>query len=197
MSITSTNEEQLPLLMVVEYLESSMARNLLGKFPDNSAFDFDYSQSSIWSPLLPRPASDSSCRGLELSKKLSYDEDGETGSFLENTKRMAANIKRKFNGAVFDNISSCYTMKKKRKRRSFGISPVTGGGSHGIMGGEGMERQWRSMEQRGMRMRDDGGGGRGGRGSRQGRRAQEAALASAVDCGGVAVTGRENVDVRE
>uniref|UniRef100_A0A803QIR1 Uncharacterized protein n=1 Tax=Cannabis sativa TaxID=3483 RepID=A0A803QIR1_CANSA len=42
---------------VVEYLEPLMSKELLCKFPDNSAFDFDYSQSSIWSPLVPRPYS--------------------------------------------------------------------------------------------------------------------------------------------
>lgn len=41
-------------VITVEYLEPSMSRELVGKFPDNSAFDFEYSQSSIWSPLLPR-----------------------------------------------------------------------------------------------------------------------------------------------
>ena len=38
-------------VVTVEYLEPSMSRELLGKFPDPSAFDFDYSQSGIWSPL--------------------------------------------------------------------------------------------------------------------------------------------------
>ncbi|MQL74141.1 hypothetical protein Taro_006497 [Colocasia esculenta] len=37
----------------VEYLEPSMSRQLLCKFPDDSAFDFDYTQSGIWSPLVP------------------------------------------------------------------------------------------------------------------------------------------------
>ncbi|KAJ8466883.1 hypothetical protein OPV22_029435 [Ensete ventricosum] len=41
-------------VVTVEYLEPTMSRELLVKFPDNSAFDFDYSQSGIWSPLLPR-----------------------------------------------------------------------------------------------------------------------------------------------
>ncbi|WCJ28116.1 hypothetical protein M5689_009825 [Euphorbia peplus] len=39
---------------VIEYLEPLMSTELLFKFPDHSAFDFDYSQSSIWSPLVPR-----------------------------------------------------------------------------------------------------------------------------------------------
>ncbi|XP_052153248.1 uncharacterized protein LOC127771385 [Oryza glaberrima] len=44
-------------VVTVEYLEPSMSRGLLGMFPDSSAFDFDYSQSGIWSPLnkVPRP----------------------------------------------------------------------------------------------------------------------------------------------
>ncbi|URE35021.1 hypothetical protein MUK42_36198 [Musa troglodytarum] len=41
-------------VITVKYLEPTMSRVLLDKFPDNSAFDFDYSQSGIWSPLLPR-----------------------------------------------------------------------------------------------------------------------------------------------
>ncbi|KAL6652442.1 hypothetical protein ACP70R_011367 [Stipagrostis hirtigluma subsp. patula] len=46
-------------VVTVEYLEPSMSRDLLGKFPDPSAFGFDYSQSGIWSPLnkLPRGGS--------------------------------------------------------------------------------------------------------------------------------------------
>lgn len=51
-------EETLGLLpnacKVVEYLEPVMSRDLLHKFPDSSSLGFDYSQSSIWSPLLPR-----------------------------------------------------------------------------------------------------------------------------------------------
>ncbi|KAG0474207.1 hypothetical protein HPP92_016064 [Vanilla planifolia] len=39
---------------MVEYLEPSMSEHLLCKFPDDSAFGFDYFQSAIWSPLLPR-----------------------------------------------------------------------------------------------------------------------------------------------
>ncbi|KAK1309573.1 hypothetical protein QJS10_CPA09g00881 [Acorus calamus] len=39
-------------LITVEYLQPTMSRDLLAKFPDDSAFDFDYSQSAIWSPLI-------------------------------------------------------------------------------------------------------------------------------------------------
>ncbi|PIN04619.1 hypothetical protein CDL12_22845 [Handroanthus impetiginosus] len=123
MSLISPDEAPFQLTMVIEYLESSMSKDLLCKFPDNSAFDFDYTQSSIWSPLMPRPPPHSAARGLELSRKLSYDGNGEIG-LLENVKTVAARIKRRFSDAVSDNcISRCCKMKRK-KRRSFGFSPV-------------------------------------------------------------------------
>lgn len=108
-----------PLVMVVEYLESSMSTDLLYKFPDNSAFDFDYAQSSIWSPLLPRPPVPSSAVRGGGAKKLSFGEVG----LLENTKKIASQIKRKFTDAVLNNVSRCTKMKRKR-RKSFGFSPV-------------------------------------------------------------------------
>ncbi|KAJ0966222.1 hypothetical protein J5N97_027360 [Dioscorea zingiberensis] len=40
-------------VITIEYLDPSMSQDLLCKFPDDSAFGFDYSQSEIWSPLLP------------------------------------------------------------------------------------------------------------------------------------------------
>ncbi|KAG6423445.1 hypothetical protein SASPL_113841 [Salvia splendens] len=107
-----------PLLMVVEYLESSMSNDLLYKFPDNSAFDFNYAQSSIWSPLLPRAAPPGSDGGV-VSRKLTYEEVG----LLENTKKIAGKIKRKFTDAVLNNVSRCIKMKRRR-RRSFRFSPV-------------------------------------------------------------------------
>ena len=62
---------------LVHYLDSSMSNQLLRKFPDNSVFDFDYSQSSIWSPLVPRFHS-LSClnpKSPDLSsKKLVFDQ---------------------------------------------------------------------------------------------------------------------------
>ncbi|KAL3849034.1 hypothetical protein ACJIZ3_010916 [Penstemon smallii] len=122
--------EFLPLIKVIEYLETSMSTNLLCKFPDNSAFDFDYTQSSIWSPLLPRPVDSFShdC-SLEISRKLMYDEYEHVG-LLENTKKMAANIKRKFTNVVSDNIYNYRNMKKtKRRRKSFEFSPVVNSSS--------------------------------------------------------------------
>ncbi|XP_051115320.1 uncharacterized protein LOC127240604 [Andrographis paniculata] len=115
-----------PLVTVVEYLESAMSRDLLCKFPDNSAFDFDYTQSSIWSPLLPRPHNPHG--GLQVSKRLSFN--GGADGFLENTKKMAAGIKRKFADAMLNvNVGGgCTRMKKKirrkkTKRNSIGFSP--------------------------------------------------------------------------
>ncbi|CAM0903923.1 unnamed protein product [Alopecurus aequalis] len=43
-------------VVTVEYMGQSMSRNLLGKFADSSAFDFDYSQSGIWSPVNKIPS---------------------------------------------------------------------------------------------------------------------------------------------
>ncbi|KAL2482139.1 hypothetical protein Fot_43583 [Forsythia ovata] len=120
MGIYRNNGES--LVIVIEYLEKSMSRDLLYKFPDNSAFDFDYAQSSIWSPLLPPPihsdqVNSLSC-GLSVSKKLSFDEDHSVG-LLENTKKM----KRKFTNAVFNNLHK-YQNMNKRKRKSMEFSCV-------------------------------------------------------------------------
>ncbi|CAH8276599.1 unnamed protein product [Arabidopsis lyrata] len=71
-------KENYPLITtkVVEYLQPVMCRELLCKFPDNSAFGFDYTQSSLWSPLLPRNYASPSdldsdscvCRNLKLGE---------------------------------------------------------------------------------------------------------------------------------
>lgn len=86
-------KENLPLITtkVVEYLQPMMCRELLCKFPDNSAFGFDYTQSSLWSPLLPRNYASPSdldsdscfCRKLEL------------GEFQESKKKMKKSMKKK------------------------------------------------------------------------------------------------------
>ncbi|CAG7875238.1 unnamed protein product [Brassica rapa] len=71
-------KENCPLITtkIVEYLQPVMCQELLCKFPDNSAFGFDYTQSSLWSPLLPRNYASPSdlnsdscvCRNLELGE---------------------------------------------------------------------------------------------------------------------------------
>ncbi|MCL7042199.1 hypothetical protein MKW94_015196 [Papaver nudicaule] len=66
-------------VITVEYLQSSMATNLLCKFPDNSAFDFDYSQSGIWSPLLHRG-------GGPLKLKTSISVDSSSDSSLDDVE---------------------------------------------------------------------------------------------------------------
>ncbi|CAK9175555.1 unnamed protein product [Ilex paraguariensis] len=119
-------------VVVVEYLESSMSRELLCKFPDNSAFDFDYSQSSLWSPLVPRPFpsfanSSGSCglsvmaMGLGISsiqRKLSYGED-DGWSQKKNTtlKKVTANIKKKISSTVLGNVQNYHKLKVKKKKK--------------------------------------------------------------------------------
>ncbi|KAL8152074.1 hypothetical protein V2J09_021882 [Rumex salicifolius] len=41
-------------VLVVQIVGPSISNKLLGKFPDNSAYDFDYSQSALWSPPVRR-----------------------------------------------------------------------------------------------------------------------------------------------
>ncbi|KAA8547496.1 hypothetical protein F0562_003925 [Nyssa sinensis] len=136
---------------VVEYLEESMSTELLCKFPDNGAFDFDYSQSSIWSPLVssrlfPPVVSfqlgDGHGNGLSLTmppielgpstqreRKLSYD-DEENGLLLENNNistlinKVTAKIKKKISTCVLNNLNNNYIkLKEKRKNKPFDFCP--------------------------------------------------------------------------
>ncbi|PHT55981.1 hypothetical protein CQW23_04467 [Capsicum baccatum] len=102
-----------PLVMVIEHLQCSMSKDLLCKFPDNSAFDFDYTQSSIWSPLVPRP--------LSPHRRLSYEDISLGCIGAANFKKVTAKIKRKLSNVVTENIRECHRLKK-RKKKAFDFS---------------------------------------------------------------------------
>ncbi|KAI3684445.1 hypothetical protein L6452_33669 [Arctium lappa] len=126
MTNTSGGSRRIPAMKVVEYMLSSMSTDLLRKFPDNSAFDFDYTQSSIWSPLVPHPSNPPSPTP-HLQRKLSYDVDehdgmiwhrsgcsggGETGIRTTGVamKKLTANIK----GKIADScVFSCFKIQSK------------------------------------------------------------------------------------
>lgn len=137
-------------VMVVEYLQSIMSKELLGKFPDNSAFDFDYTQSSIWSPLIQcrkgqdldmevisKSLSSSSFSPTVLQRKLNYDEDDCDEMYWENEtsgkcittsvsmKKLAASFKKKIGINVLDTfkIYRDTKMEKKIRKKGFGFSP--------------------------------------------------------------------------
>ncbi|XP_059662940.1 uncharacterized protein LOC132308751 [Cornus florida] len=150
-------EDREPLMngrvVVVEYLESSMSQELLCKFPDNSAFDFDYTQSSIWSPLVSRHfppivsiighgdrgSSDVLQMvpmefGMSTHRKLSYEEERDgvldnissTDTFM---KKVTTNLKKKITNSVSNNLRNLnnHYMKKmkrkKKKKKAFDFSP--------------------------------------------------------------------------
>ncbi|XP_059282622.1 uncharacterized protein LOC132036323 isoform X1 [Lycium ferocissimum] len=101
--------------MVVEHLQCSMSKDLLCKFPDNSAFDFDYTQSSIWSPLVPRPLSSYRRLSSGLSRKLSYKDVSVGCIGAANFKKVTTKIKRKLSNAVTENLRECHRLKKRKK----------------------------------------------------------------------------------
>ncbi|GLT46937.1 hypothetical protein SLA2020_206630 [Shorea laevis] len=107
---------------VVEYLEPLMSRDLLCKFPDNSAFDFDYSQSSLWSPLVPRAYSHmdlDSVTPRRLSAESGFRFESENQKL--STKKIRSAAKKTIVGALNLNI---FKNKKRKKRRASDFSPT-------------------------------------------------------------------------
>ncbi|KAF5748864.1 hypothetical protein HS088_TW04G00824 [Tripterygium wilfordii] len=105
---------------VVEYLEPLMSRELLCKFPDNTAFDFDYSQSSIWSPLVPRTHSPMDLEfDLVTPRKLTYGFDPDFDRKSRNSaKKRTPCLKKKINV----NLNLDILKKKKNKNKKFNAS---------------------------------------------------------------------------
>ncbi|KAK7327261.1 hypothetical protein VNO80_31627 [Phaseolus coccineus] len=119
-------EEQAMVLKttkVVEYLVPKMSVELLCKFPDNSAYDFDYSQSTIWSPLLPAP-----CTPMDLDlitpKKLSY----EVGLGARcSVKKVGSKLRNKFNlNLHFINKHAKTKSNNKKLPSDFSPTPFKG-----------------------------------------------------------------------
>ncbi|KAK8669474.1 hypothetical protein V6N13_106904 [Hibiscus sabdariffa] len=136
-------DEQERLIMasakVVEYLEPLMSRELLCKFPDNSALDFDYTQSSLWSPLIPRPYSpaDLCFDPFLIPRNLSFDNELGLGLGLEleksncSAKKFRPNLKKKIATAAFNiNLHLLRNKNKMRKKNMASeISPTPVKGS--------------------------------------------------------------------
>ncbi|OAY43412.1 uncharacterized protein LOC110621640 [Manihot esculenta] len=92
---------------VIEYLQPLMSKELLFKFPDNSAYDFDYTQSSIWSPLVPRIHNPMDF-DLVTPRKLTFG----IGFQSDNNKINTSGSKK-----VTSSIKKNLTMKMKKKKK--------------------------------------------------------------------------------
>ncbi|KAK3036602.1 hypothetical protein RJ639_031667 [Escallonia herrerae] len=116
-------------VMVVEYLESSMSRDLLSKFPDNSAFDFDYSQSSIWFPMIPRLYPSFVNGGGGMARQLRYGDEDEglvLGNKNSHFQKAKINIKRKLSGtSVANNLQIYHKNKAKKIKTKAGTSDTS------------------------------------------------------------------------
>ncbi|EOA15824.1 hypothetical protein CARUB_v10007387mg [Capsella rubella] len=128
-------KENYPLITtkVVEYLQPVMCRELLCKFPDNSAFGFDYSQSSLWSPLLPRNYASPSdldsgssdgcvCRNLKLG-------DFHVGKKKKNMMKMSMNKNKKKKKLVKLDMTSM----KNEDSPKLGCFPIPTKGWNGVL----------------------------------------------------------------
>ncbi|KAF5480440.1 hypothetical protein F2P56_001189 [Juglans regia] len=112
----------------VEYLEPLMSKELLCKFPDNSAFDFDYTQSSIWSPLVPRAFSPMDLDfdlGFITPRNLSFgmELDMDLGN-KNKLKKVTSNIKKKISTTAFNINLNLLKMKHKKKMKASEFSPT-------------------------------------------------------------------------
>nr|CAB3487557.1 unnamed protein product [Digitaria exilis] len=100
-------------VVTVEYLEQSMSRELLGKFPDSSAFGFDYSQSGIWSPLNKLPRGSPS-----PASRRSGDAEAEAEAAASSTDFLIANPKRRARaGGCFKDSGAGGGKSRWRRRR--------------------------------------------------------------------------------
>lgn len=107
----------------MEYLEPLMSKELLCKFPDNSAFDFNYSQSAIWSPLVPRPYNSTPMDsdfdlGLDFitPRKLTFKMEFKSS----NLNKVASNSNKKLNNCAFKmNLSYFKRQNSKNNRKIF------------------------------------------------------------------------------
>lgn len=117
---------------VVEYLEPLMSKELLRKFPDNTAYDFDYTQSSIWSPLVPRAYSP---MDLEVDldfvtpRKLTYDMDQLVLGKRNSLDKVSSKAKKRIAATAFKiNLSALKSKKnntkKKKKKMNSDFSPT-------------------------------------------------------------------------
>ncbi|XP_010440339.1 PREDICTED: uncharacterized protein LOC104723644 [Camelina sativa] len=128
-------KENYPLMIttkVVEYLQPVMCRELLCKFPDNSAFGFDYSQSSLWSPLLPRNYASPSdldsgssdgcvCRNLNL------------GDFHVGKKKMKMSMKKKTKNKKSNLVKLDMNLMKNEDSPKLGCFPIPSKGWNGVL----------------------------------------------------------------
>ncbi|KAK4581933.1 hypothetical protein RGQ29_025188 [Quercus rubra] len=109
---------------VVYYLEPLMSKELLCKFPDkSSAFNFDYTQSLIWSPLVPRAYSamdlDSDFEDLDFmtptNRKISFG--GVEESHLQHQEELKKlNINLNLNAWTKALKAASKHFKKKKKK---------------------------------------------------------------------------------
>lgn len=122
-------EEKQRLIKVVEYLEPVMAKELLCKFPDNSAFDFDYSQSTIWSPLVPRHYNSMDLDAITPIKLPSDSEMALEQTQKSSLKKATSNLKKKllFNGFTVNfglSKSGRKVKRMKNKKMASDFSPT-------------------------------------------------------------------------